>query len=107
MLLLEQFKHPSPLRIVIATIAFGIDINCPDVCQIIHWGVPQNAAMYFQESGRAGRDGKLSCALLLTSEKAIVRAVFRLNKDLFNIPKKECFLIITSQLLPDNHFCCN
>ena len=65
--ILEQFKHPSSLRIVIATIAFGMGINCPDVRQIIHWGVPQNAEMYLQETGRAGRDGKLSCALLLTS----------------------------------------
>lgn len=63
--ILEQFTSPSPLRIVIATVAFGMGIDCPDVRQIIHWGVPQNAEMYIQESGRAGRDGKLSCALLL------------------------------------------
>ncbi len=53
----EQFTSPSPLRIVIATISFGMGINCPDV--------PKNAEMYVQESGRAGRDGKLSCALIL------------------------------------------
>ena len=57
--------HP-PLRIVIATMAFGMD-NCPDVHQIIHRGVPQNADMYVQEIGRAERDGKLSWALILTS----------------------------------------
>ena len=42
-------------------------INCPDVRQIIHWGVPEDAETYIQESGRAGRDGQLSCALIMTS----------------------------------------
>lgn len=63
--ILQQFTSPSCLRIVIATIAFGMGIDCADVRQIIHWGVPEDAEMYVQESGRAGRDGKLLCALIL------------------------------------------
>ncbi len=62
--ILEQFTSPSPLRVVIATIAFGMGINCPDVRLIVHWGVPEDSEMYVQESGRAGRDGKISCAVL-------------------------------------------
>lgn len=62
---LQQFTSPSCLRIVIATIAFGMGIDCADVRQIIHWGVPEGAEMYVQESGRAGRDGKQSCAIIL------------------------------------------
>ncbi len=65
--ILKQFTSLSPLRIVIATIAFGMGINCLDVRQIIHWGVPEDAEMYVQESGRAGRDGKFSCALIFKS----------------------------------------
>ena len=62
--LIEQFTKQSSLRVVIATIAFGIGIDCPDVQLIIHWGVPSDAEMYVLESGRAGRDGELSCVTI-------------------------------------------
>ena len=48
-----------------AMIAFGMGIDCPEVRQIVHWGVPDDEEMYVQETGRAGRDGLMSCALLL------------------------------------------
>ena len=65
--LITQFTRRSPLRVIIATIAFGMGINCPDVRHVIHWGVPADAEMYVQETGRAGRDGKLSHATILKS----------------------------------------
>ena len=65
--IIKQFTKPPSLRIVIATIAFAMGINCPDVRHVIHWGVPSDAEMYVQESGRAGRDGKLSCATIWIS----------------------------------------
>ena len=67
--LLKQFTSPSSLRVIIATIAFGMGVNCPDVRQVIHWGVPEDAEMYIQESGRAGRDGKVACALILKNPR--------------------------------------
>lgn len=66
--ILKQFTSPSSLRVIIATIAFGMGIDCPDVRQIIHWGVPEDVEMYVQESGRAGRDGKPACALLMKNK---------------------------------------
>ena len=36
--ILHNFKKESPLRIVVATIAFGLGVDCPDVRQIVHWG---------------------------------------------------------------------
>lgn len=63
--IVEQFSIESPLRVVIATIAFGMGMNCRDIRQIIHWGIPQDAESYVQESGRAGRDGKQSIAVIL------------------------------------------
>ena len=44
--IIEQFTTPSSIRIVIATIAFGMGINCPDIHQVFHWGVPQDAEAY-------------------------------------------------------------
>ena len=65
--ILAQFLRVSPLRVVIASIDFGMGIDCHDVRQTIHWGVSEDVEMYIQESGRAGRDGLLSCCVLLYS----------------------------------------
>ena len=71
--ILAQFTSSSSLRVVIATIAFGMGINCPDVRQIIHWVIPDDAKMYMQQTGRAVRYGKLSCALLLYTKSDLSR----------------------------------
>ena len=64
--IINSFKIPSStLRIVIATIAFGMGIDCPNVRQIIHVGSPSDIESYVQHIGRAGRDNLPSCALLL------------------------------------------
>ena len=44
--ILIQFTSLSSLRLVIATVAFGMGIVCPNVRQVIHWGVPEDAEMY-------------------------------------------------------------
>ena len=63
--ILKSFTHTSPLRIVCATVAFGMGVDCPDVEHIIHLGAPNDTESYIQETGRGGRDGRLCLASLL------------------------------------------
>jgi len=61
----RSFCSPSGvMRIVIATVAFGMGLDCPDVCQIILWGAPSDPESFIQQTGRGGKDGLLTLALL-------------------------------------------
>lgn len=66
-------------RIIVATNAFGMGIDKPDVRFVVHLDLPDSIEAYFQEAGRGGRDGKKAYAVMLTEKADEIDAIHNLE----------------------------
>jgi ATP-dependent DNA helicase RecQ len=75
----EQFVRDD-VHIVVATVAFGMGIDKPNVRFVVHYDLPRHMEGYYQETGRAGRDGLAADALMLYGTQDVAKARFHLEQ---------------------------
>ncbi|MFK8242903.1 MULTISPECIES: DNA helicase RecQ [unclassified Facklamia] len=94
----EEFIYDKK-NIIVATNAFGMGIDKTDVRKVIHYNLPTDLEGYYQEAGRAGRDGLAAEAILLFAKQDIVTAKFMIEngQDTNRLPRLETMIQYANQ----------
>ena len=110
--LLQFSQKDGYLSVLIATIAFGMGVNCQGVQRVIHFGPPKTVEGYIQESGRCGRDGEDSYAILLYNNVTVRTADDTMKEYINNTSvcrRKTLLKHFEGCVLsnPSGHMCCD
>ena len=80
----DLIKGPGNIQVLFVTVAFGIGIDCPNIHEVVHIGEPNTMEEFFQESGRAGRDGEPALSRVLFNSYDIGNG----NKNINHVMRK-------------------
>ena len=111
----ESFSgKDGTVRVLIATVAFGMGLNVNELYTVIHYGPSDDLDDYVQESGRVGRDGKLSHAILLKYKQCLTGSRISQGMKEYAINSTECRRVKLFSVFPFDvkshslaHLCCD